>query len=427
MLNKYKFTILTIFIAFVSININAQTTNSPYSMFGVGELSELGYGRSKAMGGVSTPLYSSLHLNPNNPASYTALSSNSVIFEVGINIKNYTLKTKDDSFTDFDGNIAYIALGIPINKWWKSGLGLKPLSSVNYNIQETTIHVHNNDSTQITNLYKGEGGINSLYFDNSFKITDYLSVGLKSSYIFGSVDKIKTISSYNDYSTTIINQEDRIIVNSFAFSSGIHFHKSINDNFILNLAATYALKSDIGADNNRFVTSLVNTSSNNLFMDTLFDANVQEGALELPQSFSTGVSVVLNKKYEIAFDYNRANWSDTKFFGEQQTLANFEQFAGGIEFTPDYRSIKFFKVIRYRAGANMSKSYLMYESKQLQSYEFSLGFGMPLKKSGAIINCSFAYGNRYIPNEKDLLSESYYSFNLNLSLHALWFKKRLLK
>ena len=429
MLNKFKFTILILFITFISNNINAQNSlNSPYSMFGIGELSsDFGYGRSKAMGGVSTPLYSNLHLNPNNPASYTAFNKNSVVFEVGINAKSYTLKTENNSYSAFDGNIAYIALGIPINKWWKAGFGLKPISSVNYNIQESSIHVYNNDSTDIINLYKGEGGLNSFYVDNSFKITKNLSLGIKSSYIFGSVDKIKSNTSINNVSSTIINQEDKIIVNSFAFSSGVHYHKLINDNLFINIGATFNLKSEINAKDEKFVTSLINTSSNNLFLDTLVDETIKNGVLELPQSFSSGLSVIFNKKYEIAFDYNRANWSDIKFFNEEQNLTNFEQFAAGFEFLPDYRSIKFYKAIRYRIGANVAKSYLLYNNKQLRSYELSLGVGLPIKNSRNILNFTFSYGSRYIPNEKDLLSETYYSFNLNFSLHAFWFQKRLLK
>ena len=428
MLNKFKFTILILFITFISNNINAQnSSNLPYSMFGIGELSDLGYGRSKAMGGVSTPLYSNLHLNPNNPASYSAFNRNSVIFEVGINAKSYNLKIANDTYSAFDGNIAYIGLGVPINKWWKTGFGLKPISSIAYNMQETNIQVYDNDSTEVTNQYKGEGGLNSLYIDNSFSITKNLSLGIKSSYIFGSIDKIKNNISMNNTSSTVINQEDRVVVSSFAFSSGIHFHKSINENLFLNIAATYALKSEIKAENTKFVTSLINTSANNVLLDTLIDATLKKGILELPQSYSAGVSVLLNKKYEIAFDYNKANWSDTKLFSENQNLKDFEQFAAGFEFIPDYRATKYYKVIRYRLGANVAKSYLQYDNKQLKSYELSLGLGLPIKNSGNILNCTFSYGSRYIPNEKDLLSETYYSFNLNFSLHAFWFKKRLLK
>jgi len=427
MLNKYRFSVLILFTIVIFNNITAQNDNNfPYSMFGIGELSDLGYGRSKALGGVSTPLYSNLHLNPNNPATYTAFNKNSVIFEVGINSKGYSIKSENDSYSGFDGNVAYIGLGIPFTKWWKTGIGLKPISNISYNIQSSSELVYEQDTTNFVNIYKGEGGLNSLYFDNSFEITKFLSLGIKSSYIFGSIEKIKSISSSNILSSNIILQKDKIIVKSFAFSSGIHIHKLINKNIFLNIGATYALKSELKANNELFVTSLISTI-NNSTLDTLIDETVKKDILELPQSFSVGTSIILKNKYEFAVDYNRANWGDTKFFGEENNLTDFEQFAGGFEFLPDFRSTKYYKTIRYRVGANMAKSYLVLDEKQLQSYEISMGIGLPIKKSANILNLTFSYGSRYVPNERNLLSEKYYMINLNFSLHSFWFQKSLIK
>jgi len=422
MLNRYKQIIAIGILLFTALHaIGQNNTSSPYSMYGIGELGNTGFGRSMAMGGLSTALYSPFHLNPDNPASYTALGPNSFIFEIGATAKYRMFKAPDNTYDNFGANFSYLAIGFPILKWWKSGLGITPLSSIGYNIEQ--IIEMDYDGSEVITTYNGEGGITNFYFDNSFKILKSLSVGFKLSYMFGPLVYNKASISYNENSTTVVNRRDKANITAFAYKAGIHYHRNLTENLYVNVGATYGLNSDLEAKDHLFISNAV-SRSNGFLLDTLFDETVSTGVLQIPQSYSFGATVLINKKLELGLEYSKALWSQSKYFDKEQDLTDQEKFAFGTEYTPDLTSVKYWKTIRFRLGANFSKSYLLYEGAQLRSYGFAFGAGFPVKRTPSVINFAISYNKRYIPGI-DILAENYFQFQLNMSLHAIWFKKRI--
>ena len=59
---------------------------SPYSRYGIGDMSENNNSWNLALGGTSIALRSPSHVNYMNPASYIAFDSSSFLFEGGFNI-----------------------------------------------------------------------------------------------------------------------------------------------------------------------------------------------------------------------------------------------------------------------------------------------------------------------------------------------------
>ena len=389
-------------------------------MFGVGDLYNGFYGRSAAMGGVSTPLLSIHNLNPSNPASYVSVLPGTFIFEVGLAANNYTLSNAEKSFSKFDVNVRSIAIGFPLTKWWKAGLSLSPLSSVGYNIQYS--YTLDPDTSLFVNTYKGEGGVNSFCFNNSFQIFKAFSVGLKMDYLFGSLDRIRGVDSYNPNSVTYIQESNRAVLSAFSYGLGAHFHKSLGPKVYLNLGATYNFNTDLSAEYEKLTTVYVGKTYTSLSPDTLVDEIAAKGAIQIPQGFSLGASMIFNQKFEVAADYQFDNWSKSQFFGENQSLADHQRYSFGMEYTPDFSSSKYFNVVKYRAGFNYTKSYLMFESDQLNQIGASFGLGLPLR-SGALINLAFLYNRRGL-SENDFLKENYFQLNLNFSFKASWFLKR---
>ena len=419
MLKIYKQIISLGFIVMMSVQVLGQNTSSPYSMYGVGELGNMSFGRSTGMGGLSAPLYSASHLNPENPASYMALGQNSFIFEIGATSEYLMLETPSSTYDNFNANFSFLAIGFPITKWWKSGVGIAPLTSIGYDIQQVIEMDY--DGGKVITSYSGSGGITNFYFDNSFKIIKSLSVGVKLSYLFGPLINNETSTSINNSSTSIINRRDKSNISSLAFKTGLHFHKKISDKMFLNIGATYGLNSELSATDKLFITNVV-SRLNGVFIDTIADKTVNVGVLQLPQSFSFGASLNINKKIEFGADYSRSDWSESKYFDRDPNFADDEKVALGLEYIPDLNAIAYAKAIRYRIGANFSKSYLVYEDDQLQTYGIALGVGLPLKRNPSIINFTVNYKKRYIPGN-NILSEHYLLFQFNMSLHAIWFKK----
>ena len=421
MLNRYKKIAALTIALLTGLNVFGQNTTSPFSMYGIGDISNSGFARNLSMGGLISPLYSPYHLNPGNPASYSVLGPNSFIFDIGATAKYLKLKTPETNFDNFNANFSYIAIGFPITKWWKAGAGLLPLSNIGYSIQQTVVMDY--DDSEVTNTYTGEGGITNFYFDNSFKILKSLSLGLKLSYSFGPLIYSRVSASINTASSSYIIRKDKANISSFNYKTGIHFHRKLSDKLFLNIGATYGIKSELKATDKLFLINSVTRKTGNSLIDTLRDETIHTGFLELPQSFSAGASVLIKRKLELGIDYSRADWSKSKYFGEEQKLADMEKFMFGTEYTPDYTATSYAKTIRYRLGANYTKSYLVYQASQLESYEITAGIGLPVKRTPSIINFALSYQKRSAPDIENL-SENYFSFQFNMSLHALWFQKR---
>ena len=70
--------------AMVSVCAYGQSgTNSPYSQYGLGDLSDQGVGINKAMSGVGLAFRKGNEVNTVNPASYSAVDSLSMIVDAG--------------------------------------------------------------------------------------------------------------------------------------------------------------------------------------------------------------------------------------------------------------------------------------------------------------------------------------------------------
>ena len=89
-----------------AVAANAQSsTNSPYTRYGLGELSDQAFAHNAAMGGIGYALRSSEQINVMNPASYSAVDSLSFMFDTGMVLKSanyqenaYKTKAKNASF-----------------------------------------------------------------------------------------------------------------------------------------------------------------------------------------------------------------------------------------------------------------------------------------------------------------------------------------
>ena len=147
----------------------AQNTSSPYSRYGIGNLNPKNFGQSFAMGGTniamqndSTPMFS---INSNNPASYASLRLTTI--ELGVNYNREQLASTSSGKQAINtASLGYVALAFPFKKWWGSGIGLIPYSSVGYNV---TDHQDIPNVGGVDYLYQGTGGINQIFFGNGFK------------------------------------------------------------------------------------------------------------------------------------------------------------------------------------------------------------------------------------------------------------------
>jgi len=427
-------------------SMSQNNTSSPYSRYGLGEVIQKGFGQSHALGGIGIGLRSKYHLNNANPASYGALSRkatsdvldrNSVIFEFGGNTKLSLFETTGQSQKTYDANFDYVALGFPIAKWLYSSIGLRQFSSIGYEIITQT------DLGELginTNRYFGSGGINEVYFANSFTLFKSLSIGINSAYLFGDMEKTLTSDLNNERTHSILRVENKSIVRDFYFDAGVQFFDSINISIKKNgidqkkklhytVGVIFSPKTDIDAYNVEIATKVA--TINRIYkQETLSYDTIADGIISFPLGFGVGFTAGIDDRLLFGVDYRMQKWSQAEFFGSKQPLTDYHSVAAGMEFIPNHRSPKYMKQIHYRFGGHFSKSYLKMplengSSKQILDYGIHFGFGFPLRHSTTMLsftNISFELGQRGT-TDSNLIKESYALIKFNLSLHDYWFIK----
>ena len=132
-MKKILFCILALYSP-VSILIAQNTTNSPTSLFGLGEISTGEGGQYAGLGGAGIALRGSNFLNTANPASLTELTEQRFQIDAGImgSYQNYTQRgASNHSVT---GNLNNLSIGCRIIPRWYGAVFLAPVSSVGYAI-----------------------------------------------------------------------------------------------------------------------------------------------------------------------------------------------------------------------------------------------------------------------------------------------------
>ena len=177
--------LLTMFLLVFVKDGYAQTTSSPYSIFGMGNIEENSLGSNKGMGGTGIALMSGTSVNFLNPASYDGFDTLTTVFEIGFLGKYTKFTNYETNKWLFDANFKYLAMGFKISSKLATSFGITPYSTVGYDITVHTPLV----GTTVTydKVFSGEGGVNQVYIGGSYRILKNLSLGINAVYLYGNV------------------------------------------------------------------------------------------------------------------------------------------------------------------------------------------------------------------------------------------------
>jgi len=420
---------------FFSIPVAAQVnTSSPYSRFGLGELTQPGLAQNLAIGGTGIGVRSAYQINYLNPASYSAMDTMSFLFDFGINGSRTTykqnsltagqapLKSVMDNF-----NIHHVAIGFGISKNWKASIGVVPYSSVGYNILETKLLT---GTGLVDYNYLGSGGLNRLYIGNSLRFFKHISVGLNLNYLFGYLNYANSVDFITDAyaATTVI--ENRLTLGDLTYNAGIQYHETIGEKFFFTVGAILDNESKLKTSQSLMQTTYYpgaitnGTDSTVINPEYLVNSSTKNVQTILPRNMGVGISFGVTKKLTIAADYSTREWSKSFIPGKTDSLANSSSLNFGVEYTPNQQALRgYLNKMHYRLGGYYSNSYLRIRGEQLQDYGISFGVGLPFKDEKSSFNLGFIVGQRGTLNN-NLIKENYGIVNLGLTLHDFWFFKR---
>lgn len=392
--------------------IAQNNTNSPYTRYGLGQIADQSFSKSKAMGGAAYALRDRSQINPLNPASYTAMDSLTFLFEGGISFQNGNYSNGILKLNAKNSSLDYIALQFRLKKWMAMSAGVLPVTNVGYDITEVNTGYENPEANNQI-IRSGDGGLHQFYVGMGFVPMKNLSVGLNISYLWGTVNNITSIL-YPNASLASDRQKERSKSTSLKgvkFDFGAQYTYDIDTHNSLTVGAVFSPKTKLS--NEIETLSILNVVTTDKYKST-FDT---------PTSFGLGLSYLWNKKLTLAVDYNQQNWNKANFDGEEGALLTYRKYSLGVEYSPEQLSRNYLKTIKYRAGFYYADPYYKIDNERAaREYGVSAGLGLPIPKIRSSINVSVQYIK--VQNRATyFLKENYFRVNLGLIFNERWFVK----
>lgn len=431
----------------VTTMANAQNgINSPYSQFGIG-LNNQPYNMPlfSSLGGASYTFSSNNTINPFNPASYASIGMESFIFDMGLYIEVTKLHNNDASQRDGDGNLGYLAFGLPLTKWWKTALGVMPLSDINYSsVYSSTGPFDIANKT----TYEGYGGITQFFWGHAFNILGHgeqnkpqLRAGFNVNYLYGTLTRAITYSFPGNDTNYYMNsrkQKDTYIKN-FTFDFGFQYDQPLGTNHRLSLGFTMKPHRLMDIRDNALVYTFITNAATEYMRDTVFPSTGNDSeygsTLEQPLSLGFGISLQRNDIWRVAFDASLAPWSGMKYtentnyniFGNTPLrYDNTFHLALGMQLLGDKNATSYMRRVTYSAGMHYESGCLQLELADnsyhsLNEWGFGIGMSLPMRKGRSVLNLAISY---FSLGTVDLLRRDIISFGISVGSCESWFVKR---
>ncbi len=422
---KRLVTSVAILLTFFTLTFAQRPTNNPFSRYGVGELYYQGFGQNLAMGHTGIAYYSQFGFSKLNPASYTAMGRQHVAFTFSFNIKANQFETQDSSIYSNIADMSHIAAVIPVMKNWYLSLGVQPYSGIGYNIRSYDTAVTGSSTLPYVLNYQGSGGINQFYIGTAIKPYKNLSLGTNAYFRWGTFDRLSSLYISENTFTESSTYDYTLINTGFAFDFGLLWNDTIINHekrnvFNYSIGLTYSPASTLNGLEKRLITRNTQLFGIN-YTDTLVNDTILRYTLPLASSFGIGIAFKIYDIYAFEFNYSKELWNNLDVFDMSSLLKNSELYSFGFQYCKDPFSSRYFNRMRFRLGGFVHKTYLNLNNTPIDQYGITFGVGLPAHS--AIVNLSFEIGTKGTLNN-NLFKENYILFNLDLSMHDIWFIKR---
>jgi hypothetical protein len=456
---------------------NAQnSTFSPYSRYGIGELAPSTFAHNSGMGNAYIALRPDstmpVFINAGNPASYSLIRLTSL--EVGGKYLYSQFYGSGKSIRKWSTNFAYGALGFPIAGNGGACIGIMPYSSTGY---DTEGHYNDPVIGDITNKYSGSGGLNkafggygvmpfhrrltkfrrrNLFVPDSVKrlspsmfktanvlnklLSDF-SIGFNVNYIFGNTLNTTKIIYPGSLLYNNTYRERDLTVGDFTGNFGIQTsvtfdsartnnnkRRAMNEKVRLTFGYFMNLNSTLKANYNSVgYNYILNGAGEEIIRDTVYYNVDQKTTVTLPLETGFGIGLKKGERINAVMDVAVTNWESFRYLNQPTDLQNNLRVAAGIHFVPEKYAAgraAFFKRIHYRFGISHETGYIKINNLYVTNSFISAGVGLPvgIGRLSSMINVSAQYGQMGT-TAKDLIQENYWKINFGFTFSDRWFQK----
>ncbi|WP_028907913.1 hypothetical protein [Xylanibacter ruminicola] len=402
-------------------------TNSPYSQFGLGDLTDQSVGFNKGMNGVGVAMRRGNEVNPMNPASYSAVDSLTMLFDAGLSGQITNFKENGKKMNGKSGGFDYVVGQFRAFKGVGVTFGVLPYSNIGYNYSQSE-YLNDANITKMTTTNKGDGGIHQLFIGTGIRLFKPLSIGANLSYFWGDYNRTITSSS-SASNVSALQMLYTTDISSYKLDLGMQLELPLSKQDNITLGATWTPGHSLKADAN---CSVINSNSTISKADTT--AYKLADALSIPTSFGFGLAYNHGQQFRMGADFTMQKWGSVdypSFDSQAKTytlksglLKDSYRFNLGAEWTPRPMGRKFLQRVRYRAGVGMATPYYYINGKEgPKELSASIGFGIPIMNGyngRSYLNISGQVVNRSADN---MIKETMFRLNIGLTFNERWFAK----
>lgn len=423
----------TILVAALSQGVWAQSgTNSPYSQFGLGLLSDQTSGFNRGMNGLGMGFREHNQINFQNPASYSSMDSLTFIFDVGLSGQISNFKEGNKKLNANNADFEYAIGGFRLMRHVGVAFGIVPFTNVGYSYSSTE-KVGDVNNTTVTNTYAGKGGLHQVFLGLGWEPFRGLSIGVNGSYLYGDYTR-SVISSYSDAYANSLTKVYSADVQNYKLNFGIQYTQRLTKKDAFTLGLTYDYGHKIGGEPK---LNIISTNSQTAVSDTLSLPRNGKLELEIPNSFGAGLMWNHNNSIKVGFDYTMTKWADVEspeyvassngdadYQLRSSLYKNRNKFTLGADICPSERGRSFFQRIHYRAGVSYATPYYYINGQDgPKEISASIGFGIPIMNSynnRSILNISGQWTRQ---DAKNFITDNTFRINIGLTFNERWFAK----
>lgn len=413
----------------ICLSASAQSgTNSPYSQYGLGVLSDQSQGFNRGMNGLGYGLRSGKSVNVLNPASYSSIDSLTMLVDMGLSLQLTNFKDKGTKVNAKNANFEYAVASFRLFPKFGLSAGIIPYTNIgyNYSFKEKV----GTSTTTTTQTHSGEGGLHQAFLGMGWNMFAGLSIGVNASYLWGSYRKSLSVIA-DDANVNTITKEYKTSISSYKIDLGMQWEQKLGKNDAFVIGAAVGLRHKLGAD---ATVSIKNVNSLTSVTQTTTDTVAN--AFSIPLTIGGGISYRHSNKWLVGVDYSMQKWGELyfpvinedtqKYSLTKGRLRDRSKFTVGGEWTPDaYDSRRFLNRVHYRIGASYATPYYNIGKgvKGPKEISVSAGFGIPIFNqwnNRSFVNVS---GQWVHTSAKDLITENSFRINVGITFNERWFQK----
>ncbi len=432
-----KILLLSVFLI-IGVSVSAQEgaygAYSPYSIFGIGDISKEGTAFNKSMGGTGIATRNRRYINYLNPAAITARDSLSFMADFGMvqNNKMFTqgdVKSGNNTFNIYD-----LVMTFPI---WRSSafmVGITPYSDVGYDFSsiETNPGIIGNTGNISYDSF-GAGGVYQAFAGAGVTFWKKLSVGAEMIYYFGNIDKV-TNMNYSDDSYRSLNSGSEISLSGVTGKFGLQYEQKLGGEVSMIVGATYKMGTGMKGYSTTYRYANQSTVVDTLkySVDTLAKAGMRFG-----DELGLGISFKGGEQWSAEFNYLRSDWTRSGFdkasgfsaIGDSKFSSTVsDSYRAGFEITPNRNDIRhYMRRCSYRAGLYYDRSYYKLDGNTVSSMGLTFGMTLPIETGNSYgryngISLGVDIGQK-ASVRNNMIRERYVMFVIGFNIHDLWFIK----